>query len=56
MNKTIVVAVVVTYNRLNLLQRVVGALKGQSKRLDKIYIINNGSTDGTKEWLDGKSA
>ena len=52
MNKSIVVAVVVTYNRLNLLQRVVGALKGQSKRLDKIYIINNGSTDGTKEWLD----
>ena len=52
MNKTIVVAVVVTYNRLNLLQRVVGALKGQSRKLDKIYIINNGSTDGTKEWLD----
>lgn len=49
-----VIAVVVTYNRLNLLQRVVGALKGQSKRLDKIYIINNGSTDGTKEWLDGQ--
>lgn len=55
MNKSIVVAVVVTYNRLNLLQRVVGALKGQSKRLDKIYIINNGSTDGTKEWLDGQT-
>ena len=54
MNNSIVVAVVVTYNRLNLLQRVVGALKGQSKRLDKIYIINNGSTDGTKEWLDGQ--
>ena len=55
MNKSIVVAVVVTYNRLNLLQRVVGSLKGQSKRLDKIYIINNGSTDGTKEWLDGQT-
>ena len=47
-----IIAVVVTYNRLNLLQRVVGALKGQSRKLDKIYIINNGSTDGTKEWLD----
>ena len=55
MNNSIVVAVVVTYNRLNLLQRVVGALKGQSKRLDKIYIINNGSTDGTTEWLDGQT-
>lgn len=41
MNNSIVVAVVVTYNRLNLLQRVVGALKGQSKKLDKIYIVNN---------------
>ena len=50
-----IIAVVVTYNRLNLLQRVVGALKGQSKKLDKIYIINNGSTDGTKEWLDGQT-
>ena len=55
MNNSIVVAVVVTYNRLNLLQRVVGALKGQSKKLDKIYIVNNGSTDGTKEWLDGQT-
>ena len=55
MNNSIVVAVVVTYKRLNLLQRVVGALKGQSKKLDKIYIVNNGSTDGTKEWLDGQT-
>lgn len=37
MNKTIVVAVVVTYNRLNLLQRVVGALKGQSKTRQDIH-------------------
>ena len=55
MNNSIVVAVVVTYNRLHLLQHVVGALKGQSKKLDKIYIVNNGSTDGTKEWLDGQT-
>ena len=53
MNK--VVAVVVTYNRLSLLQRVVDALQKQSVKLDKILVINNGSTDGTKDWLDGQS-
>ena len=53
MNK--VVAVVVTYNRLSLLQRVVDALQKQSVKLDKILVINNGSTDGTKNWLDGQS-
>ena len=50
-----VIAVVVTYNRLELLQRVVESLRNQSCRLDKILIVNNGSTDGTKEWLDGQS-
>lgn len=53
MNK--IIAVVVTYNRLELLQRVVESLRNQSCRLDKILIVNNGSTDGTKEWLDGQS-
>ena len=50
MNK--VVAVVVTYNRLQLLQRVVEVLRNQSCKLDKILVVDNGSTDGTKEWLD----
>lgn len=52
--KAQVVAVVVTYNRLSLLQRVVVSLRNQSYKLDKILIVNNGSTDGTKEWLDGQ--
>lgn len=49
-----VIAVVVTYNRLELLQRVVDSLKRQSRELAEILIVNNGSTDGTKEWLDGQ--
>jgi GT2 family glycosyltransferase len=44
-------AVVVTFNRLELLKKCVVALKAQTRELDHIFIINNGSTDGTLEWL-----
>ena len=47
-------AVVVTYNRLSLLKRTVNCLLEQTCPLDQIYIVNNGSTDGTKEWLDSQ--
>ena len=50
-----VTAVVVTYNRVNLLQRVVKALESQTIGLYKILVVNNGSTDGTKEWLDSQT-
>ena len=46
-----VIAVVVTYNRLALLSECVTALRNQSRQLDSILVINNGSTDGTEEWL-----
>lgn len=47
-------AVVVPYNRLSLLKRTVNCLLEQTCPLDQIYIVNNGSTDGTKEWLDSQ--
>lgn len=50
-----VTAVVVTYNRVNLLQRVVKALESQTFGLYKILVVNNGSTDETKEWLDNQT-
>ncbi len=43
--------VIVTYNRLSLLQECISALKVQTYPLDKIFIIDNNSTDGTKEYL-----
>lgn len=45
-----IIAVVVTYNRLNLLKRNIGCLK-QNKPVSSIVVVNNGSTDGTTEWL-----
>lgn len=46
-----VIAVVVTYNRLALLSECITALRNQSRPLDAILIVNNGSTDGTENWL-----
>lgn len=45
-----IVAVVVTYNRLELLKRVVDCLHKNSPVSD-IVVVNNGSTDGTTDWL-----
>ena len=45
-----IAAVVVTYNRLELLQRLVERLDGIDE-LDEILVVDNASTDGTGEWL-----
>lgn len=50
MNKR-VAAVVVTYNRLNMLKEGIEALKKQSCKPEAIIVVNNGSTDGTDIWL-----
>ena len=43
--------VVVTYNRLALLKEVIASLREQTYNNFQIIIVNNGSNDGTKEWL-----
>ncbi|MFT8324142.1 glycosyltransferase family 2 protein [Oenococcus sicerae] len=46
-------AVVVTYNRLDLLKQSIAALQNQhSVTLKHIIIVNGASTDGTKAWID----
>jgi len=45
-----IAAVVVTHNRLPLLKKCVNRLLNQSRSLDGIFLIDNGSTDGTSEW------
>ena len=53
MEKTI--AVVVTFNRLQLLTECIEALRNQTSPLDKILVIDNGSSDNTANWLKSQN-
>lgn len=46
-----ILAVVVTYNRKDLLQRCLSAITAQTRACDDIVVVDNGSTDGTAEML-----
>ena len=46
-----VIAVVVTYNRKKLLSECITALRNQTRRIDQILVVNNGSNDNTESWL-----
>ncbi|EKF9836021.1 glycosyltransferase family 2 protein, partial [Vibrio cholerae] len=47
----IVNVAVVTFNRLSLLKKTLESLENQSYPINKIYVIDNASSDGTSEWL-----
>lgn len=47
-------AVIVTYNRKEYLVRCINSILEQTKDINKILIIDNNSTDGTKEFLLSK--
>lgn len=51
-----IIAVVVTYNRLQYLPLVITALKNQTSSVHKIIVVNNGSTDNTKQWLESQNS
>lgn len=51
MKQNKITAVIVTYNRKELLIKCINALLKQSRALDAIFIIDNKSTDGTPELL-----
>ncbi len=44
-------AVVVTYNRKALLMECLDALFAQTRPVDEVYLVDNASTDGTRELL-----
>ncbi|HEX4977483.1 MAG TPA: glycosyltransferase, partial [Nocardioides sp.] len=46
-----VAAVIVTWNRLGLLRRLVRALEDASVRPDVLVVVDNASDDGTAQWL-----
>lgn len=50
-----VFAFIVTYNRLESLKKVYDCVMSQTHPIEKVFIINNGSTDNTKEWLKSLS-
>lgn len=50
-----IMAVVVTYNRLNLLKRAVEYIYRQTLPVADLIVVNNGSTDGTAQWLDAQT-
>lgn len=47
-----IACIVVTYNRLNLLRKCYKSLLEQSFQKFDIVVVDNGSTDGTSQWLD----
>lgn len=50
-----VIAVVVTYNRLELLRQCLGAIAAQSRPPDETIVIDNASTDGTAAAMSAQS-
>lgn len=48
-------AVIVTRNRLDLLQECLSAIAGQTRPAERIVVVDNASTDGTRAWLDTQS-
>lgn len=50
----LIAAIIVTHNRLSLLQECVAAVRAQSVRPHLILVVDNDSTDGTREWLQNQ--
>jgi rhamnopyranosyl-N-acetylglucosaminyl-diphospho-decaprenol beta-1,3/1,4-galactofuranosyltransferase len=46
-----VAAVIATFNRLDDLKLCVDAVRAQTSRPDRVIVVDNGSTDGTPDWL-----
>ncbi len=46
-----IAAIVVTYNRFELLKECIESLRNQTRKLDEIIVVNNSSPDETLDWL-----
>lgn len=49
-----IAAIIVTRNRLALLQECLAAVRAQERAADEIIVIDNASDDGTREWLESQ--
>ncbi|WP_252902688.1 glycosyltransferase [Paucilactobacillus hokkaidonensis] len=52
MNTNKVCAVVVTYNKIDLLKECISRLEKQTFLLNHLIVVDNASTDGTGDYLD----
>lgn len=55
MQEVKITAVVVTYNRLDLLKRCIDSLRKQNVEIEQIVVVDNSSTDGTVDYLMHKA-
>ncbi len=46
--------IIPTYNRVELLKETVSSVRNQTFRDFELIVVNDGSTDGTAEWLDSQ--
>lgn len=46
-----VCALILTYNRVTLLAACLAAIEAQSRRCDRVIVVDNGSSDGTADFL-----
>lgn len=53
LNKLRIIVIIVTFNAMKWIDKCIGSIKGSDIPVD-IIIIDNGSTDGTKEYIKGK--
>lgn len=51
MNKYKIAAIVVTYNRLELLKNCLVSIEQQTRKPDALFIVDNASSDGTNDFL-----
>lgn len=49
-----IAVVTATHNRRHLLERCIQSVREQTRLPDEIIVVDNGSTDGTREWLEAQ--
>ena len=55
MNRPMVDVIIPTVNRLQMLQEAIASIEAQTYQNWQLFVADNGSTDGTIEWLDSQS-
>jgi len=50
-----IACIIVTFNRMKMLKQCIETVERQSYTEFDIIVVNNGSTDNSREWLAGKN-